>query len=92
MIFNICRTKDFVFSENNPPCNKAFIKEFERPGWGNKYKIVQSKGWFIELNTLEDLLNLKEEVGEPIIIDDDPWKDNNVGVEYSIEIYDNYRE
>lgn len=82
MVFNICRTKDFVFSENNPPCNKAFIKEFEGHG----------KDWFIELNTLEDLLNFKEEIGEPIIIDDDLWKDNNIGVKYSIEIYDTYRE
>ncbi len=82
MIFHIYRTNNFVFSENNPPCDKAFIKEFEGHG----------KDWFIELNTLEDLLNLKEEVDEPVIIDDDFWKDNNIGVKYSIEIYDTYRE
>ena len=82
MIFNIYRTSNIIFSENKPPCDKAFIKEFEGHG----------KDWFIELNTLEDLLNFKEEIGEPIIIDDDIWKGNNVGVEYSIEIYDDYRE
>lgn len=81
MIFNIYRTSNVIFSENKPPCDKAFIKEFERRG----------KDWFIELNTLEDLLNLKEEVGEPVIIDDF-WKDDNIGVKYSIEIYDDYRE
>lgn len=92
MIFHIYRTNDFIFSKNNPPCDKAFIKEFERHEWGNKYKMVQTKAWFIELNTLEDLLNFKEEVGEDIIISDDFYKDNNIGVKYSIEIYDNYRE
>ena len=82
MIFNIYRTSNIIFSENKPPHNKAFIKEFEGHG----------KDWFIELNTLEDLLNLKEEVGEPIIINDDFWKDNNIGVKHSIEIYDTYKE
>ena len=90
MIFNIYRTSNVIFSENKPPCDsenkppcdKAFIKEFEGQG----------KDWFIELNTLEDLLNLKEEVDEPVIINDF-WKNNNIdGVKYSIEIYDDYRE
>lgn len=89
MIFSIYRTSNIIFSEDNPPCNKAFVKEFIL---GNKYKMVQNKDWFIELNTLEDLLNFKEEVGEPIIIDDDFRKDNNIGVKHSIEIYDDYRE
>lgn len=92
MIFNIYRTNNFIFFEDNPPCNKAFVKEFKRPVLGDKYKMVQNKDWFIELNTLEDLLNFKEEVGEPIIINDDFGEDNNIGVKYSIEIYDNYRE
>lgn len=92
MIFNIYRTSNIIFSENKPPCDKAFIKEFERPDLGNKYAIVQSKDWFIELNTLEDLLNLREEVDTGIIINDDFWKNNNIGVKHSIEIYDTYRE
>lgn len=77
MIFNIYRTNNFVFSEKRPPCDKAFIKE---------------KDWFVELNTLEDLLNLKEEIGEDVIISDYPFRCNNIGVEHSIEIYDDYRE
>ena len=82
MIFNIYRTSNIIFSENKPPCDKAFIKEFEGHG----------KDWFIELNTLEDLLSFKEEVNEPIIISDDLWKGNKIDIEHSIKIYDDYRE
>lgn len=82
MIFNIYRTSNIIFSKNKPPCDKAFIKEFEGHG----------KDWFIELNTLEELLSFKEEIGEPIIIDNNFWKNNSIGVKYAIEIYDDYRE
>lgn len=89
MIFKISRTSQWFYGEDKPPCDKAFIKEFERYMGANK---IQDKDWFIELNTLEDLLNLKEEIGENIIISDYLFRYNNIDVEYSIEIYDDYRE
>lgn len=89
MIFNIYRTSNFAVSEDKPPCDKAFIKEFERHVGADK---IQDRDWFIELNTLEDLLNLKEETGEDVIISDSLLRYNNINVEYSIEIYDSYRE
>lgn len=89
MIFEIKRTSQWFSGEDKPPHDKAFIKEFERYVGANK---IQDKGWFIELNTLEDLLNLQEEMGEKIIISDYLFRYNNIGVEHSVEIYDDYRE
>ena len=50
---------------------------------------------YIELNTLEDLLNFQSEVSEDIIISNlnDSFKEiKDTGVKYCIEIYDDYRE
>ena len=78
MIFEVERTSQWVFDKNRPPCDSAFSK---------------NNCWLIELNTLEDLLNFQNEIGEEIIIKDNfPWKNNNIEVKHSIEIYDNYRE
>lgn len=49
-------------------------------------KGVQYKYWAIYINTLDDLLELLEEVENPIVIN----KYENGGL--SIEIYDGYRE
>jgi hypothetical protein len=91
MIFEVERTSQWMFDENEPPCDRAFVKEFEITKTIAKKKI---KRWFIELNTLEDLLAFKEEnVGE-LIITYSPWADDikDVTVNYRIEIYDTYRE
>ena len=37
--------------------------------------------WYVDINTLDDLRNLIDEVKHPLVIDN-----------YSIEIYDDYRE
>lgn len=73
MIFEVERISQWnhwCFDENKPPCDGAFVKEFEitkttRNGPAVKKKI---KRWFIELNTLEDLLAFKEENVEELII------------------------
>ena len=89
MIFEVERTSQWnhwYFDEDKPPCDGAFVKEFEitkttRNGLAVKKKI---KRWFIELNTLDDLLAFKEEnVGELIIT-----YSNLETVEYRMEIYD----
>lgn len=89
MIFGIKRTSQWFFEEDVAPCDKAFIKEFERYVGADK---IQDKDWFIELNTLEDLLNLQEEIDEDIIISDYYYTYNSIDVKHSIEIYDDYRE
>lgn len=47
-----------------------------------------SEGWFINLNSLEELLEFKKEVGEDIVIQDS-WMNDGI---LEIEIYDTYRE
>jgi len=44
---------------------------------------LEVEAWVIEINTLEELMRLGKETGEPIIIFEDEMK---------IEIYDSYRE
>ena len=49
----------------------------------------------IEIKSIEELLNFKEDIEEPIIIDSlNPYTKQYLpkGVKYSIEIYDTYRE
>lgn len=44
--------------------------------------------WVIEVNTLEDLLRLTDKYGNIIIGSEDDYK----GIEWYMEIYDDYRE
>ena len=48
----------------------------------------------IEIKSIEELLNFKEDIKQPIIIDSYPYIKQYLPkeVKYSIEIYDTYRE
>lgn len=46
-----------------------------------------AEGWFIEINTLEDLLKLQEKYGDIILSRD--WDNPSI---LKLEIYDDYRE
>lgn len=46
------------------------------------------KKWIIKINTLEDLIKLNKKYGDLIISQENEYK----GIDYSIEIYDDYRE
>lgn len=70
MKFIVTRTSQW---DNEKPCENAKLDN-EVNLWGDKQ-------WYIEINTIEELMAFKREVGVPIII-----RDN------SIEIYDDYRE
>lgn len=89
MIFGIERVSQRFFREDVAPCDKAFIKEFERYMGTDK---IRDKDWFIELNTLEDLLDFKEEIGKDVAISNYFFRYNSIDVKHSIEIYDTYRE
>ena len=69
MKFRIERTSYF---DNQKPCEQAYQDGKDKYG----YDI-----WVVDINTLEDLLSLKESVGEELIVGDG-----------YIEIYDDYRE
>ena len=80
MIFEIKRTSQWFFDKNRPPCDGAFSKD---------------NCWVIELNTLEDLLNFQNEIGEEIVIgnlNDSFGENKDTGIKHYIEIYDDYRE
>ena len=96
MIFEVERTSQWMFDENKPPCDGAFVEEFEitKTMWNGPAAKKKMKRWFIELNTLEDLLAFKEEIDEELIITHSSWEEviKDFTVKYQIEIYDTYRE
>ena len=81
MKFEVFRTiGPLSAQEDQKPCEEAhFMRSVTEKG-------VQYKYWAVYINTLDELLELLEEVENPIIIN----KYENGGL--SIEIYDGYRE
>lgn len=82
MIFRIFKTSWRVIPKEKPfekyfekPCEKAYIKD------NGNGKIE----WYIEINTLEDLIKLQKEVNEEFIF-------NVESPQPFIEIYDFWRE
>lgn len=82
MKFRIRRTSDFF--ERKQPCEGAeFLKVSE----------IDDEKWFwvIEINTLEELINLRDNVGNDLILRW-PYEKELGGEMREIEIYDDYRE
>ena len=71
MKYNIDRTSDTGNLNKRKPCSKAYLSGYDE--W-------QYPRWCIEINTIEELQELINEVGEIIVNKE------------SIEIYDDYRE
>lgn len=67
-------------SIKKPPCEESIQDDYVT-------KQGTYKNWTVELNTLEDLLNFVNKVGEKIIIE--KWQTKE---QYEIEIYDDLRE
>ena len=77
MKFLITRTDHSRKDEK--PCDGAYLDS--EKGYDKNIKY-----WFIDINTLEDLLLLVKNVEEEVIISE------NIDGNYSLEIYDNWRE
>lgn len=60
------------FEEKNKPCKNAFIEKYANG----------SKEWVVEFNDIEDLLALRDEVNEELVI----------GLNDQITIYDDFIE
>lgn len=78
MKFRIEKTSDCYHEA--PPCEGAYID-----GKGDKWEVYK---WAVDINSLEDLMELTEEVGDIIVSAPNEETDNYP----SIEIYDDYRE
>lgn len=98
MKFEIYRATQPCYKDAQKPCANAY-KEFGPDKWeigsyfweGNerfeRKEEALKKHWYVDINTLEDLLKLREEVGEPLTINNPEDKDKQ-----SIQIYDGYIE
>lgn len=100
MTFKVSRTSQWHFEKDKPPCKNASatveeyefkVRVFDETGKRIWQSNIRKKDiWTIEINTLEELMELKKEVNEDggevglIIFDDEETP--------SIEIYDDYRE
>lgn len=91
MTFKIERTSDPILNPGKP-CDRAYSKRvvsYQKTDrvrdvdgrFINQATLVYKNQWFIEIESLQDLLDLVKEVGNDLIIG-----------ENSIEIYDGYRE
>lgn len=77
MLFKITKASYFTnewsfnerFKEENKPCNKAVFD-------------AKTKEWVVEINTLEDLLDIRNEVNEELVI----------GLNDRITVYDDFIE
>jgi len=83
MEFKIGTTSN-MFTEKEPPAKNSY--PYRHKTHKNNYE------WCIEINTLEDLLQLIEEVEEPIVIYENITDREKDKPKYTIEIYDTYRE
>ena len=79
MKFEIYRTSDWC--RENKPCEGA---KLVRAGSAEHKPVYE-----IEINTLEQLLELVDEINDIIVMDSDKSK---TGYKYEIELYDDYRE
>lgn len=81
MKFRIKRTSDW-FSEESP-CDGAYMIKLSEDG--------EQKFWAIEINTIEELISLRDKIGDDLILGwtyEDELEDRL----RQIEIYDTYRE
>lgn len=81
MNFIITRSSD-IFGEK-PPCENAKLLNPDAKPW-------EDKAYGITINSLEELIKLKKEVGNSIIIG--TYLGESDFADTEIEIYDTYRE
>ena len=85
MEFKISRTSMW---NDKKPCDNAYRKKIIRVDErGFKSFEDHDEIWVIEINTLEDLLDLKEKYGEIIVCT--AYENPNIN---ELEIYDDWRE
>ena len=84
MRFVVTRTS--VWGNKTPPCANAYYVESEElPHW----KEYGWHTWYIDISSLEELLNFQKEVGKEIIV---YRSDDITDAPFEIEIYDTWRE
>jgi len=84
MRFQITRTSAGYYRKEKP-CDGAFVYKRERDTLDDEDRL----SWAIEVNSLEELLQIIEKNGEPIIISGACNYQDGLP---QIEIYDDYRE
>lgn len=83
MKFVISRTSNLW--NDGKPCNEAIEETFScKDKHGEVYK---RKRWVIQINSLDELLKLKEKCNHDLVICKNIFDDS-----YEIEIYDDFRE
>lgn len=83
MKFKVTRTS--IWNDEISPCKEA--NRINERGYIQREFPNDSIGWFIEINSLEELMNFKNRYGDIVITN--CWENQNIT---EIEIYDTYRE
>ncbi len=87
MKFLISRTS-MLCKENKKPCEEAVKEKYKAIVPFTNNEIRELEGWFIEINSLEELLEFQKKYDEELVISRDNLNKNLI----EIEIYDSYRE
>lgn len=69
------------WKNNNKPCKNAVLKERKKIDFAGNYENI----WEIEVNTVEELMAIIEETGEPIILSKESYNYKDMPL---IQIYD----
>ena len=87
MIFEIRRARQWMFDENEQPCDGAFIMSWKGDILPEpRSNLFLAKCWCVEFDTLEDLLALEDGLKNSIIIRESAYPD----IKYCIIICDIY--
>lgn len=84
MRFQITRTSSSYYRQEKP-CDCAFVYKRERGSLDDQDRL----SWALEVNSLDELLQFVEKIGECVIISGACDYQNGLP---QIEIYDDYRE
>ena len=76
------------YDEDAAPCEKAIKEKYVVINSTTNYKMEEKEGWFIEINTLEQLLEFQNRYDDLIIIKRDDLNKDLI----EIKIYDSYAE
>lgn len=84
MKFEIYSTDDYLSGprEGPKPYAKASLEDYPTDNWPTLRR------WFVEINTIEDLMEIRKETKHELVIGDSIWCDPLP----SIEVYNDYRE
>ena len=81
--------KDYDKAQKRPFLSQGENHRINKDGFIERDFKHENEGWFLEINSLEELINIIKFFEEEVIINCNTFKNENIII---LEIYDEYRE